>query len=70
MANDRFELSPGKPNWVRVFTLEGTIELESTDNQTALLLVEVLNAFVSDIVVDRHQSRSVDIAPTMDWLYV
>jgi len=70
MDNDRFELSPGKPNWVRAFTLEGTIELESPDSQTAEVLLNLLNAFVSDIVIDRHQSRSVEPAPTMDWLYV
>ena len=70
MAKDRFELSPGKPNWIRVFTLERIIELESSDNQTAQLLIQVLNAFVSDIVVDRHQSRPVDKPPTLDWLPV
>jgi len=65
---DRFELSPNKPNWVRAFTLEGIIEFESTDSETANLLVEVLNAFVSDIVVERYQSEQ--IAPKVDWLYV
>jgi hypothetical protein len=68
MAKDRFELSPGKPNWIRVFTLEGIIELEATDNQTAQLLVDVLNAFVSDIVIERYQSPSVTVAS--DWLPV
>jgi hypothetical protein len=70
MARDRFELSPGKPSWVRVFTLEGTIELESTDNETAQLLVEVLNAFVSDIVVSRQQSPPEQITSPSDWLFV
>jgi len=70
MANDRFELSPGKSNWVRVFTLEGTIEFESPDSQTAEVLLNLLNVFVSDIVIDRHQSPSAETAPRMDWLYV
>jgi hypothetical protein len=67
---DRFELSPGKPDWIRVFTLEGIVELESIDNQTAQLLVDVLNAFVSDVVVDRYQNGPMDTPPTLDWLPV
>jgi hypothetical protein len=70
MVKELFELSPGKPNWIRVFTLDGTIELESTDDQTAQLLVEVLNAFVSDIVVSRHQSAPAEITSRSDWLFV
>ena len=68
MAKDRFELSPGKPNWVRAFTLEGIIEFEAGDTETANLLVEVLNAFVTDLLVDRFKSQG--IAPKADWLYV
>ena len=68
MAKTHFELSPGKPNWIRVFPLEGIIELEAADNQTALLLVDVLNAFVSDIVIERYQSPSITVAS--DWLPV
>jgi hypothetical protein len=56
MAKDRFELSPEKPNSVRAFTLEGTIELETPDNRSARALLDVLNSFVSDIVIDT-QSR-------------
>jgi hypothetical protein len=67
---DRFEVSPGKPNWIRVFTLEGIVELESTDNETAQLLVDVLNTFVSDIVVGRHQGPPPEIASRSDWLFV
>lgn len=68
MAKGRFELSPGKPSCVRVYTLEGTVEFESTDNQTAGVLVDVLNAFVSDIVVSRH--RTPKMASPSDWLPV
>ena len=67
---ERFELSAGKPNRIRVFTLEGIVELESTDNETAQLLVDVLNAFVSDIVVSRHQSPPREIDAPSDWLFV
>jgi hypothetical protein len=70
MAKDRFELSPERPNRVRVLTLEGTIELESTDKQTAEVLVDVLNAFVTDIVVSTQRSPSVEIASPSDWLFV
>ena len=62
MAKDRFELNPRKPNSVRAFTLEGTIELETPDDKSARALLDVLNSFVSDIVIDR-QGRSMDIGP-------
>jgi hypothetical protein len=70
MAKGRFELSLGKPNCVRAFTLEATVELESTDNQTAGVLVDVLNAFVSDIVVSTHEGPSLEIASPSGWLPV
>jgi hypothetical protein len=70
VAKFRFELSPGKPNCVRVFTPEGTIEFEATDTQTAGVLLDVLNAFVSDVVVRRHQGPSMHVAAPMDWLPV
>jgi hypothetical protein len=53
-----FELSPGKSNCVRASTLGGTIELESPDNKTARVLLNVLNSFVSDIVIERHHRRT------------
>jgi len=62
MAKDRFELNPRKPNSVRAFTLEGTIELETPDNKSARALLDVLNSFVSDIVIDR-QTRLMDMTP-------
>jgi hypothetical protein len=70
MAKGHFELSPGKPSYVRVSTLEGTIEFESADKQTAEVLVDVLNAFVSDIVVSRHRTPSTEMASSSDWLPV
>ena len=69
MAKFRFELSPGKPNCVRASARDGTIEFESPDHQTAQVLLNLLNSFVSDIAIDRRQSRSMDIG-TADWLYV
>jgi hypothetical protein len=57
-----FELCPEKSNCVRASTLGGTIQLESPDNKTARVLLNVLNSFVSDIVIDR-QSRSTDTTP-------
>jgi hypothetical protein len=57
MAKDRFELNPEKPNSVRAFTLEGIVELETPDNKSARALLDVLNSFVSDVVIDR-QGRS------------
>jgi len=56
MRMDRFELSPGKSNCVRASTLGGTIELESPDNKTARVLLNVLNSFVSEIVIERDHS--------------
>ena len=63
MAKDRFELNPGKPNSVRAFTLEGTLELETPDKKTARALLDVLNSFVTGIVIERQQSPSRDIKP-------
>ena len=68
MVKTYFELSSGKPNWIRVFPPEAIIEFEAADSQTALLLVDVLNAFVSDIVIERYQSPSITVAS--DWLPV
>jgi hypothetical protein len=62
MAKDRFELNPTKPNSVRAFTLEGTVELETADSKSARALLDVLNSFVSDIAIYR-QSRSMHKAP-------
>ena len=50
--------------------LEGTIEFEATDTQTAGVVLDVLNAFVSDVVVRRHQGLSMHVAAPMDWLPV
>jgi len=69
MAKDRFELSPGKANCVRALTLEGAIEFEAPDSQTAQVLLSLLNAFVSDIVIDRYESQSVGVIAS-DWLWV
>jgi hypothetical protein len=63
MAKDLFELSPGKPNSVRAFTLEGTVELETPDNKSARALLDVLNSFVSGIVIERQENPSRDTKP-------
>ena len=62
MRDGRFELCPEKSTCVRASTLGGTIELESRDNKTARVLLNVLNSFVSELVIDR-QSRSMDTTP-------
>jgi hypothetical protein len=69
MAKDRFELNPTKPNSVRAFTLEGTVELETADSKSARALLDVLNSFVSDIAIYR-QSRSMHKAPELALLLV
>ena len=62
MHKDHFELNPRKPNSVRAFTVEGTIELETPDSKSARALLDVVNSFVSDIVIDR-QTRSMNTTP-------
>ena len=63
MAKDRFELSPEKLNSVRAFTLEGIVELETPDNKSARALLDVLNSYVSDVLIERQQSQSRDTKP-------
>ena len=65
MAEDRFELSPGKPNWVRGFTLKGLVEFECRDDRTAEKLLDLLNECVADIVVSRYRIES-----AVEWLAV
>jgi hypothetical protein len=65
MAEDRFELSPDKPHWVRGFTLKGLVEFECRDNQTAEELLDFLNRTVADLVVSRYRSES-----ALEWLPV
>jgi hypothetical protein len=65
MAEDRFELSPDKPHWVRGFTLKGLVEFECCDDQTAEELLDFLNRTVADIVVSRYRSEL-----ALEWLPV
>jgi len=65
MSTDRFELCPGKPNWIRGFTLKGLVEFECPDGQVAETLRDLLNVCVLNIVVSRYRSES-----ALEWLPV
>jgi hypothetical protein len=70
MADERFELCPGKPSSVRGFTLEGIVEFECRNNAAAQQLLSVLNTCVTDLFLNKHLALAFDAPPIEDWLPV
>ena len=65
MATKRFELCQGKPHWIRGFALNGLVEFECRDDQTAEKLLDFLNECVAVFVISRYRSES-----ALEWLPV